>query len=108
MRYRNLLVAAALTVGLGLPSTFAGLTEYQTAVNSETTLISYFTFDADSAPSVLDTFTTALPDPTGTLQGTAAFTAAGEGFGGAGQALSLDGSGWVTFGAVAEFAFGGQ
>lgn len=108
MRYRNLLVAAALAVGFGLPAAFAGLTEYQTAVTSEPTLISYFTFDADSAPSVLDTFTTALPDPTGTLQGTAAFTTAGEGFGGAGQALSLTGTGWVTFGAVAEFAFGGQ
>jgi hypothetical protein len=108
MLCRSLLATVVLTAILGLPAAFAGLNEYQDAVNAETNLISYFTFDDDSGTTVSDTFTTALPDPSGTLQGTAAFTADGEGFGGAGQALSLTGTGWVTFGAVAEFAFGGQ
>lgn len=105
---RNLLAAVTLIAILGLPPAFAGLSEYQDAVHAEPSLISYFTFDADSGTAAADTCTTALPNPTGALQGTATFTPTGEGFGGAGKALSLTGAGWVNFGAVAEFAFGGQ
>jgi len=102
MRCTNsLMVAIIVAAGIQTSTALAGLAEYQAAVRSEPTLISYYTIDAD---------TTAVADTAGanngTLQGTATFTADGGGVGGAGKALSLDGSGWVNFGQVAAFAFG--
>ncbi len=103
---RGLFAAAACSVTVGVSSTLAGLAEYQAAVNSETSLISYYTFDADTGTSVLDT---KPAGHNGTIMGTGTTFAAGaSAFGGQGQALSLNGSGWVNFGAVAAFAFGGQ
>jgi len=104
---RSVVVAGALAVLAGGSAVSAGLPEYQAAVRSETSLVSYYTFDADAGTSVADTCTTALPDPSGAIAGSGTtFTAAVDALGGAGQALSLNGSGWVNFGQVAAFAFG--
>lgn len=102
LRRRSLLVTATLIAMMGLPAAFAGLSDYRTAVQSEPSLISYYTFDADTT-AVTDT---ASGGHNGTLVGSGTtFTAAADAVGSEGQALSLNGSGWVTFGSVEEFAF---
>jgi hypothetical protein len=80
------LATVVLTAFVGSSAAMAGLPEYQAAVLNEPSLLSYYTFDADAAPNVLDVAPT---DPhNGTLQGTTAFVA---GVGGLGQALSSSG-----------------
>ena len=98
---RSALVAVSLATILSGSAAYAGLPEYQSAVKSETSLVSYYTFDADST-SVADT---AAGGHNGTLQGTAALSAAEDALGAAGKALSLDGAGWVNFGVVEAFNF---
>lgn len=101
-RVRSMLAVVGVATVLGASSAYAGLPEYQAAVRSEgTSLVSYYTFDADSG-SVVDT---ATGGHNGTLQGTAAFTVADDALGATGKALSLDGSGWVNFGVVDAFNF---
>lgn len=96
---RRILAVATLVAVTGISAATAGLPAYQTAVRSEPSLISYYTFDGDS---------TAVADTTpsgnnGALAGTAAFTV---GVGGSvDQALNLDGGGWVTFSPVTAFEF---
>ncbi|HOW69573.1 MAG TPA: hypothetical protein PKY77_03140 [Phycisphaerae bacterium] len=97
----NMLRVATVAAMLVGSAAFAGLPEYQAAVRSEAKLVSYYTFDADSG-SVVDT---ASGGHNGTLQGTAGFTVADEALGATGQALTLDGAGWVNFGVVEKFNF---
>jgi len=94
-------LAMATLIALGsVSASMAGLSAYQASVRSESSLISYYTFDGDST-AVADT---AASGNNGTLAGSAAF-AVGVG-GSMDQALNLDGSGWVTFGPVTAFEFG--
>lgn len=90
--------SALAGVALGLlwySAVQADLSDYQTSVTSEASLISYYTFDLSDAEDVYGV-------NNGTLTDTTAFAA---GVGGAGTALSLDGDGRVNLGVVEDFAF---
>ncbi|HEU5125834.1 MAG TPA: LamG-like jellyroll fold domain-containing protein [Verrucomicrobiae bacterium] len=76
-------------------SSRAALSDYQTAVTNEPSLISYYTFDQNNAADVSGT-------NNGTLQGTTAFAAGARG---SGTGLSLGGAGWVNLGPVGDFSF---
>ncbi len=74
----------------------ASITEYQAAVRGETTLVSYYTFDAGNAQD-------SQSSNHGTLAGSATF---GTGVGaGADRALVLNGTGHVNLGQVDAFDF---
>ncbi len=84
---------ATIALASSLP---APLIRYQTAISSETSLISYYTFDRLAPKDVFDSHD-------GTLAGTANW-GAGIG-GGPGQGLLLDGAGHVQLGSVNDFDF---
>lgn len=86
------LAAAALIHGS--PAS-ALLAQYQTAVTNQPGLISYYTFDQDTAEDVYGA-------NNGTLIGTPGFAA---GAGGLGKAVLLSGTNWVNLGVVGDFAF---
>ncbi|MCZ7640586.1 MAG: LamG domain-containing protein [Verrucomicrobia bacterium] len=86
----------SLALALGTCASRASLTEYQAAVRSEPSLISYYTFDAGNARD-----TKAANH--GTVSGNATYdTGAG---GGADRALVLNGTGHVNLGQVDAFDF---
>lgn len=88
--------ALPLVLWLGASTLQASLTEYQAAVRSEPSLISYYTFDAGEA---LDT----KASNHGTVVGSAAYEA-GAG-GGVDRAIVLNGTGHVSLGPVDAFDF---
>ncbi len=77
-------------------SILASITEYQAAVKSEASLISYYTFDAGNAND-------AQAANNGTVVGSATYGPGGGG--GTDKAIVLDGTGYVNLGQVDAFDF---
>ena len=94
LRHCGVLAGAVLTLLWPLAAQ-AVLTDYQTAVKAEASLISYYTFDSSNAADTKAAHA-------GTLAGTTAFAS---GIGGFGKALVLNGAGRVNLGVVGAFAF---
>ena len=76
-------------------SVLATLADYQSAITSETSIISYYTFDRTKANNSLGLHN-------GTLQGGTSFE---NGIGGTGRGLLLNGSSRVNLGTVSGFDF---
>jgi hypothetical protein len=73
----------------------ATISNYQQVVTNESSLISYCTFDRTNAADIFGA-------NNGSMQGTAKF---GDGLGGSGRGLLLDGAGHVNLGVVSAFDF---
>ena len=86
------LCAAALSCATDARATLA---DYQTAVTNTPSIISYYTFEQNTAADAWST-------NNGTLAGTTAFNT---GTAGAGKALLLEGTGRVNLGVVTDFYF---
>src|SRR5690349_11055318 len=93
MKRLLLLAAAGLCT---LENSLADLAQYQAAVQAETSLVSYYTFEAGNASD-------SVGSNHGTLQGSPTFTV---GIGnGADKALTLNGNQRVNFGVIPAFEF---
>ena len=90
----SVLIIGTLALVAG-DSAFGTLADYQAAVTNETSLVSYYRFDATNAND-------SLGQHNGTTQGGASF---GPGIGNSGRSLLLNGAGRVNLGQVSDFDF---